>query len=142
MDPINKKTPYPLNSPVYPPKPLCEMNVTELLNGYNFFKKHLPTTENYDQHVNLVNHIIEWLDSIERTNDIKNRHKYLDDIKYFFKGQLKKRHRFLDIAQMITDELKDLAMEKMTEFVDEDGNIIENNRIKGFTTDKERKIGF
>lgn len=134
--------PYDLNSPMLPAKRRCAMDPNDLLAGYNFFKKHIPTTETYEQHVNVVNQIIEWLDGIERTNDINNRLKVIDNIKYFFLGRLKERHRFLDMANMITEELKDMATEHLSNFIDSEGNVIEEKQIGFGNYKKEHKIGF
>lgn len=126
--------PYNLNSRTEYPVRKCPMSITHLLEGYDFFKRNFPLSKSYEQHRNLVAMCLQWIEGIERVNDIKERFKILDAVKYILKGRFRERRAYLAMSHMVTTELNDIALEKVQEYVDDEGNIIE--------TKHERKMGF
>lgn len=127
-------TPYNLNSPTLPPVRKYPMDITRLLQGNEYLKKVIDSCKDIDQCYLALNFISTWLGNIEVQNKIRPRLKFIDYTEFFFRGRYKERKRYLGMCALICQELQDTLSTKMSEFIDEDGEVkkITQTQVVGF----------
>ena len=127
----------------YKVKHYHDLDVTELYVGYQYIKKMIDRiSKTYTEHKvrelkwdmgDLRSYCQMWLDNIRFRQDISQRSWMCDKIKYFFKGQLKQRIRWIQTFTIIYGDL-------VARLDDIDGGVEKNQQDK--QTPQQQIIGF